>query len=65
MNQGYCILFAGAIGSGKSPIANYLSYKFNLPVFNNDIIRTEVKEDLLRMDEEEYERRRSQRKKRF
>lgn len=63
MNQRYCILFAGAIGSGKSPIANYLSYKLNLPVFNNDIIRTEVKEDLLRMDEEEYERRRSQRAK--
>lgn len=50
-----CILFAGPIGSGKSPIANYLSYKLNLPIFNNDTIRTEVREDLLKMDVEEYQ----------
>lgn len=56
-----CILFAGPVGSGKSPITNYLSYKLNLPVFNNDIIRTEVKEDLLKFDNEEYEKRRTKR----
>lgn len=56
-----CILFAGPIGSGKSPIANYLSYKLNLPIFNNDTIRTEVREDLLKMDVEEYQKRRDKR----
>lgn len=56
-----CILFAGPIGSGKSPIANYLSYKLNLPVFNNDLLRTEVREDLLRFDADEYVRRRTER----
>lgn len=57
----YCVLFAGPIGSGKSPISNYLSFKLNLPVFNNDIIRTEVKEDLLVWDETEYLKRRNER----
>lgn len=37
-----CITFAGAIGSSKTPIANYLSGRFNLPVFNNDAVRSEV-----------------------
>ncbi len=40
------ILFAGAVGSGKTPISNYLSYKLNLPIYNNDAIRSEVIEDL-------------------
>ena len=58
-----CILFAAPIGAGKSPIANYLSYKLNLPVFNHDAIRTEVREDLLRMDVTEYEQRKNSRAK--
>lgn len=40
-----CILFAGAIGSSKSPIAAFLSGELGLPVFSNDSIRTEISED--------------------
>ncbi len=57
----FCITFAGAVGSSKSPIANYLSGKLNLPVFNNDIIRTEVQEDMGKFDEVEYKKRRNER----
>jgi len=48
----YCVLFSGPIGSGKTPIANYL---------NNDSVRIEVMEDRLERDEKEYELRRSSR----
>ena len=41
----FAILFAGVPGSGKSPIANYLSWNLGLPVFNNDVLRAEYKED--------------------
>jgi adenylylsulfate kinase-like enzyme len=50
----FCITFAGCIGSSKTPIANFLSCKFNLPVFNTDAIRTEVIEDLGFLDEDIY-----------
>ncbi|MFA5024951.1 MAG: hypothetical protein WC503_00390 [Candidatus Shapirobacteria bacterium] len=53
----YIITFAGPPGSSKTPLANYLSEKFNLPVFNNDSIRTEVTEDLLKFDEKEFRKR--------
>jgi len=43
-----CILFAGAPGSSKTPVAIYLSWNLGLPVFNNDAIRREVAEDTLR-----------------
>lgn len=49
------------MGSSKSPIANYLSYNLNLPVLNNDCIRVEVTEDLSFLDQEEYERRKTER----
>jgi len=42
------------MGSSKTPIAYYLSYNLELPIFNNDAIRTEVREDLLRFDPDEY-----------
>src|SRR5690349_1208404 len=45
MSKSFAIVFAGVPGTSKSIIANYLSYKFNLPVFNNDQIRWEVCED--------------------
>ena len=61
INKPLCIVFAGAIGSSKTPIANYLSYKLNLPVFNNDAIRSEVIEDLGAMDNKIYEERRNER----
>lgn len=53
----YIVTFAGPIGSSKTPIASYISEKFNLPIFNNDSIRTEVTEDLLKFDEEEFRKR--------
>ena len=56
-----CITFAGAIGSSKTPITNFLSTKLNLPVFNNDAIRTEVTEDLGKFDSEEHLKRRNER----
>lgn len=56
-----CITFAGAVGSSKTPIANYLSYKLNLPIFNNDSIRTEVIEDFSIFNEDEYLSRRNAR----
>jgi len=57
----YIVTFAGPPGSSKTPIANYLSEKFNLPIFNHDSIRTEVTEDLLKFDEEEFRKRSSNR----
>lgn len=52
----FIVAFAGPAGSSKTPISNYLSTKFNLPVFNNDAIRSEVTEDLLNFDEPEFRR---------
>lgn len=43
----YAVVFSGLPGTSKTIIANYLSGKFGLPVFNNDQLRFEVKEDLL------------------
>ena len=45
-----CITFAGAIGSSKTPIANYLSHTIGLPIYNNDAVRTEIIEDLGYLD---------------
>ena len=54
-------MFAGVPGSSKSPIAHHLAWNLGLPVFNNDILRTEVKEDCLELDQQEYEKRRDER----
>jgi len=56
-NEKYCILFAGAVGSSKTPIATYLSCSLNLPIFNNDALRSEVIEDIGKFDPDEYSRR--------
>lgn len=61
MKTKYCILFAGVPGSSKSPMAHHLSWNLGLPFFNNDVLRTEVKEDLLEFNQTEYERRRDER----
>ena len=53
----FVVTFAGPVGSSKTPIAHHLSYTFNLPIFNNDTIRTEVAEDLLQFDNEEFRKR--------
>ena len=58
-NKKFCITFAGAVGSSKTPISNFLSTKINLPVFNNDAIRTEVIEDLGMFSSDEYTKRRN------
>jgi hypothetical protein len=55
------ICLAGAIGSSKTTISNYLSTKLNLPVFNNDALRAEVTTDLGRFDAKEHRRRRDER----
>jgi len=57
----FCLLFAGVPGCSKTPTAIYLSLKFSLPVFNNDAIRTEVKEDKGFFHEEEFLKRRNER----
>jgi len=56
----FCITFAGCVGSSKTPIANFLSCKFGLPVFNNDAIRTEVIEDLGFLDNDIHIRKRDE-----
>lgn len=58
MRNKFFITFAGAVGSSKTPIAYYLSHKLNLPILNNDSIRTEVIEDTGSLDVKEYEKRR-------
>jgi hypothetical protein len=62
-NKNFCITFAGAVGSSKTPIAYHLSYTYNIPIFNNDTIRTEVIEDFLTFNTEEYINRRDSRAK--
>lgn len=61
MSSKYCIAFAGAAGSSKTPIANYLSAKLNLPIFNNDSIRKEVIEDVEHLDVDIYDARQKER----
>ncbi len=61
MSSKFCITFAGAVGSSKTPIANYLSSRLLLPIHNNDAIRTEVVEDLGVFDQAEYLERRNDR----
>lgn len=54
MKQPVCITFAAPVGSSKTPISNYLSGKLNLPVYNNDAVRTEVIEDEGFLDEKKF-----------
>ena len=59
----FVVVFAGVPGSSKSIVAHYLSEVFGLPIFSNDNLRFEVREDLLLDDitspkaNEEYEKR--------
>jgi len=55
-----CITFAGCVGSSKTPIANFLSCKFGLPVFNNDAIRTEIIEDFGFLDNDIHIKKRNE-----
>ena len=50
MPKPFVITFAGAPGTGKTPIAFHLSYTFNLPIIQMDAIRLEVREDMLEDD---------------
>jgi hypothetical protein len=47
LNGPVAVVFAGVPGSSKTIIAFYLSGKFDLPMFSNDTLRYEVKEDML------------------
>ena len=60
-NKKMCITFAGAVGSSKTPISNYLGTKLLLPTFNNDAIRSEVIEDIGIFDADEHLKRRNSR----
>lgn len=57
----FIITFAGPRSCSKTPIAYYLSWKLELPIFNNDAVRTEVIADLGYLDKEEYLKRRDER----
>lgn len=59
--QKICITFAGCVGSSKTPISNYLSTKLNLPIFNNDAIRSEIIENKWFLDFEEHRKVRDRR----
>lgn len=61
MKSKYIITFAGVPGSGKTPIANYLSQAFNLSVFNTDAIRKEIAEDNFGFDREKFNKLRDER----
>ncbi len=58
-NKPICITFAGVIGSSKTPIANFLSCKLGLPVFNNDAVGSSVIEDLGFLDKKVQEEQRN------
>ena len=47
MSQPFAVVFAGVPCSSKTIISNYFSAKFGLPIFNNDQLRFEVKEDMM------------------
>ncbi|HOG15574.1 MAG TPA: hypothetical protein PK674_03220 [Candidatus Absconditabacterales bacterium] len=59
--QKFCITFAGCVGSSKTPISNYISTKLNLPIFNNDAIRSEVIENIGFLDIEKHRKIRNER----
>ena len=67
MNKPYVVVFAGIPGTSKTPIAHYLSCRFELPIFSTDQLRYEVREDLLADDInlpdalEEFDKRRGER----
>lgn len=61
MKNKFVITFAGPPGSGKSPIANYLSQQFLIPLFNTDSIRKEIAEDNLAFDREKFKELRDER----
>lgn len=50
MKPPFAVVFSGVPGSSKTIISNYLSAKFLLPIFNNDQLRFEVKEDMMAAD---------------
>ena len=54
-----CITFAGPFGCSKSPVAQYLACELGWPIISNDVIRNEVREDMLsnELDIPEYHRR--------
>ncbi len=60
-NTRFCITFAGPVGCSKSPVATHLSYSLSLPIFISDVVRNEVKEDRLKYDDNEFQRRRERR----
>ncbi|MFA5075929.1 MAG: hypothetical protein WC480_00755 [Patescibacteria group bacterium] len=54
LSKKFIVLFTGVPGCSKTPIAHYLSWNLNLPIFSNDIMRTEVIEDHGAFDQAKY-----------
>ncbi len=64
-NKPICITFAGPIGSGKTPIAYYLSWNLGLPMFSNDIVRLELIANNGVLDKQRYSQIKEQRVKKL
>jgi hypothetical protein len=47
MNKPFVILYGGIPGTSKSIISHHLSCVFNLPIYANDTLRFEIREDLM------------------
>ncbi len=43
MNKPIAVLFAGPAGCGKTQVSHHLSWNMGIPIFSNDVIRTEFK----------------------
>jgi predicted kinase len=50
----FVIMFSGVPGSSKSQIAHHLSWNLGLPIFSNDILRTEVTANLGHFENDAY-----------
>jgi hypothetical protein len=50
----FVIMFSGVPGTSKSQIAHHLSWNLGLPIFSNDILRTEIYADMGHFDNDAY-----------
>jgi predicted kinase len=50
----FVIMFSGVPGTSKSQIAHHLSWNLGLPIFSNDILRTEIYAEMGHFDNDAY-----------
>lgn len=68
MDKPFVVLFGGVPGTSKSIIAHHLSCTYHLPIYANDTLRFEIREDMMidnNLDPElvvEFEKRNQQRR---